>query len=234
MPKIGNMKIVFLIFIVLVAILGCNKERIIESTEYIHDIQYVESPPDTVFHLDTLIVIDTVGTDGRDTVLLLDTVFQVSQVHDTVKITVTVHDTVFRTQYIYDTVFDVDTVVRTTYKASTATAIEAMQAQTDPLVLDYIYENYGYETGWIFYLASSQMEVAQSSTTVWDIYGYLEYYTEDWSEYMALEFYWRMTYLGGDPSLSSSWQISEPPSAASIHQPGINKLTKAAPASLAR
>jgi hypothetical protein len=232
MTQIPYFKAIIVFFTVIVLATGCNKERIVESTEYVHDIEYVESPPDTVFHLDTLAIRDSVEVKTTDTIRLIDTVTQTNQIHDTVRITVTVHDTVVRTQYHYDTLVDVDTIIRTQYQASAVLAIEAMQAQTTPLVFDYIAETYGLGEGWVFFLTSSQMNVTQSSTNVYDIYGYLEYYTEDWSEYYPLEFYWRITYNSGDPSNSNNWTMSDPPSTVAMHQPGMKAMTRATPSKL--
>ena len=47
------------ILIILTSILGCDKEKIITSTEYIHEIEYIEKPDDTVFVFDTLLTVDT-------------------------------------------------------------------------------------------------------------------------------------------------------------------------------
>ena len=66
---------------------GCNKERIVESTEYIHDIQYVESPPDTVMVHDTIYRSDSVIVNTRDTVRLTDTLRITNVVYDTIQIT---------------------------------------------------------------------------------------------------------------------------------------------------
>ena len=36
-----------IILAMILALPGCEKEKIVESTEYIHDIEYVELPADT-------------------------------------------------------------------------------------------------------------------------------------------------------------------------------------------
>jgi len=87
---------------------GCDKERIVESTEYVRE--YVELPPDTVWRLDTVIVKDSVTIYTVDTVFQHDTVVQVNHVFDTVN----VHDTVATVAHHYDTVTIVDTVVQIT------------------------------------------------------------------------------------------------------------------------
>jgi hypothetical protein len=232
MTQIPYFKAIIIFFAVIILATGCNKERIVESTEYVHDIEYVESPPDTVFHLDTLVIRDSVEINTPDTIRVIDTIIQTNLIHDTVRINVTVHDTVVRIQNHYDTIVKIDTVVRTQYQPSAVLAAEAMQVQTTPLVFDYVSEAYGLGEGWVFYLTSSQMDIAQSSTNVYDIYGYLEYYTEDWSEYYALEFYWRMTYKSGDPSISSNWTMSDPPSTAGVHQPGFKAMARTTPSLL--
>jgi len=195
--------------LLMISIAGCDKEKIVESTEYIHDIEYVESPPDTVFHVDTTYISDSI----------------VVHVTDTVRLT----DTVVTTQNHYDTIFVTDTVFQTQYQASASAAVEAMQHYTDPFVLEYVNQMYGLGEGWIFYLASSQMDITHPSANIYDIYGYLEFYSADWSAYYPFEFYWRLTYTDGDPSVAGNWQMSEPPAKVSGHQTGIAPSSRNTP-----
>jgi len=191
---------------------GCEKEKIVESTEYIHDIEYVEMDPDTIF------VVDTVFNSDSVTVHTTDTVYYTNIVHDTV----TVHDTVFTVQNHYDTTVIVDTVLTVQCDPNEYLAIAALHYYTDPLVLDFIYQEFGYTDGWIFYLSSFQLDLTKQSSDIYDIYGYIEYWAPDWSGYYPLEFYYRMTYSGGDPSDVASWVISEPPTASpGAYTPGI-------------
>jgi hypothetical protein len=232
-----------LLFIVLVTVAslalffnGCDKEKIVQSTEYVHDIKYIESPPDTVFSFDTVLHHDTITFRTTDTLREVDTVIQMKEVHDTVRTTVTIHDTVRTSvlvhdtvtaiRYHYDTLVVIDTVVRTQCSASAITAIAAMQYYTDEAVLQYAHEQYGLNDGYIFYLSSNQLYVSQVSSKVFDIYGYLEFYSTDWSQSSALEFYWRLTYSSGDPNDPNNWGMSDPPSAVSGYQPGIRATSE--------
>lgn len=205
----------------LILSLGCDKERIVQSTEYVHDIQQVV---DTVFKVDTIFRSDSI------VVQRVDTVKQVTQVHDTVRVNVIVHDTVVTTRTYHDTVTVVvtDTVVRTQCLPNTSLAIAALQSQTNPLVLDAINTELGIADGWILYLADEQMNVAKVSSNVYDIYGYIDFWLPDWSDYYPLEFYWRMTYVSGDPASPGNWQMTEPPAAVSGHQPGVRPMPKTA------
>ncbi|SYZ72494.1 exported hypothetical protein [Candidatus Zixiibacteriota bacterium] len=222
------------IFIILAALmiaalslLSCNnKEKIVNSTEYVHDIQYVQSPPDTIIHIDTVLVHDSSTAPTADTVLRIDTVYQTNTIHDTVRTTVIVHDTVVTVRNIFDTVVVTDTVTLTQCAPSGTSAVIAMEVQTDPLVLDYANQNYGLSDGYIFYLTPSEMNISKVATGVYDIYAYLEYYSTDWSQYEAFEIYWRMTYVSGDPNDPSNWQMADPPSAVADHQPGLKAVTK--------
>lgn len=230
------------IFAILILSIGCNKERIVESTEYVYDTKYVESPPDTVFSIDTVFQSDSVIIHDGDTVYRIDTVIQVNQIHDTVLTTIVVHDTIRTTVVVYDTVETIryhydtvtvtvtvtDTVTKTSYAPSGPTAIVAMQYYTDEILYEYMYDNYDLEDGWIFYLSSYQLYISQASTNVYDIYAYVEYWSSDWYDYYAFEIYWRLTYKSGDPSNPSNWTMSEPPSAVSGHQPGIKAVPKPA------
>ena len=198
---------------------GCNKEKIVESTEYVHDIQYVESPPDTVTIRDTIYRSDSVIVHSTDTVKITDTLRITNTIHDTVRITNVVHDTVRITSIVHDT------VLKAQCTASTQLAIDAMISQAEPLLSDFLMEQVGQNDGWVFHLSPSQMDVSQASSTVWDIYSVVDYWAADWSGYYQVEMYWRMTFNGGDASNPSNWSMSDPP-AAQKYQPGINPAAK--------
>lgn len=220
-------KSIFMIIIaaalLLIAVLaGCDKERIVESTEYIETTEYVQLPPDTVTIVDTVFSSDSVNVHTTDTITVThtDTVYQTNYVHDTVFNTQYVYDTITTTQYVYDT------VVQTSFAPNEFTAFGALQYYTDPMVFEFINSEFGLSDGYIFYISAFQMETTKQSSNVYDIYGYIDYWTTDWSGYYALEFYWRMTYLGGDPANPNNWQIAEPPSGASNQTGGIQLKEK--------
>ncbi len=204
---------------------GCDKEKIVQTTEYVHDTKYIEMPPDTVRMIDTIFSSDTSYINHRDTIFLLDTIYQNSVIYDTIRITTIIHDTVLVYRDRYDTVVIIDTFLQTQYLPSSPLAVAAMEFHTDPLVLDFVSQEYGWGDGYIFYITPSQMEITHPSANVYDIYGYLEYYSSDWANYVPIEFYWRVTYRSGDPSNPSNWQMSDPPSAISVHQPGLKSVT---------
>jgi hypothetical protein len=204
---------------------GCEKEKIVESTEYVHDIEYVELPPDTVIKIDTVFISDSVTIHTTDTIFLFDTVVQVNYVYDTVLI----HDTVTIVQHHYDTTVVTDTVLISQCDPNEYLAIAAMQYYTDPLVIEFIYQEFGYNDGWIFYLSSFQLDLTRQSSDIYDMYGYIDYWTPDWSAFYPLEFYWRMTYSDGDPADPRNWQISEPPGSAPGHQRGLKLIDNPAP-----
>jgi hypothetical protein len=195
--------------------ISCTKEKTITSTEYVHEIKYVESPADTVFVLDTVYSLDSVQVPILDTVVLMDTII----VHTTV------HDTVISNHY--DTVVIVDTIVQPQFAPSAVMAIMAMEIQTDPLVLEFVQQELGQSDGWIFYLTPQQMYLKQISAKVYDIGAYVDYYAADFSGHFPLEVGWRMTYISGDPAIASNWQMSEPPTGATSYSPGINLSAKA-------
>ena len=182
------------------AVSGCDKEKITESTEYIHDIEYVELPPDTV------LITDTVFVGGSDTVNFTDTLY------------------IYDTTFTHDTIVTVitDTVLTSQCAPNEYLALSALQYYSDPLVLDLIYQEFGITGGWVFYLSAFQLNVTQQSSGVYDLYGYIDYWTDDWSAFYALEFYWRLTYTGGEPADPDNWQMTDPPGAAAGRKPGIN------------
>jgi len=236
-----NRKIALFLLIALSLLIsagGCDKERIVESTEYVHDIEYIQLPPDTVFMVDTVSYIDSVMAHITDTVTIIDTVVQVNHLYDTTLIydtvvtvenhydTVVVYDTVVSVENHYDTTAIVDTVLIVRCEPNEYLAIAALHYYSDQLVLDYIYQGLGYDDGWIFYLSSFQLDLTAQSSDTYDIYGYIDYWAPDWSGYYPLEFYWRMIYTGGDPANVNNWDIEEPPNAAGDHFPGIRLTPK--------
>jgi len=191
---------------------GCDKERIVESTEIIHNTEYVELPPDTVMMIDTVFVNDSTTVHTVDTVLLIDTLVQIN--------------------YVYDTVVNVvtDTVTLTQCGPSELLAVGALQYYTDPLVLELVNAEFGLTDGYIFYLSAFQIELTKRSSDVYDIYGLIDYWTTDWTGYYPLEYYWRLTYMGGDPADPRNWQMSDPPSKVSGHTSGVNLSEGSRPA----
>ncbi len=221
---------------------GCDKERIVETTEYIEQIEYIEQT-DTVFRVDTIVVNDSVPVGTTDTVHIYDTVSTVNTVYDTTYI----HDTVNTVQYQYDTVtvtvnhydtvtvthwdtiqntiLQIDTVFTNQCSPNEYLAIEALQQYSNSLVMEFINAEFGYSDGWVFYLSTVQSDLTIQSSSVYDIYGFIDYWTPEWDAYYPLEYYWRMTYTGGDPADANSWQLAEPPAAtAGNTQPGL-KMT---------
>jgi len=207
---------------------GCDKEKIVDSTEYIHEVEYIQLPPDTVFSVDTVHHYDSSSVTQTDTVFVTDTVIQVQVdpdtviIHDTVinTTTVIVHDTVVTIQHHYDT------VTVTSFAPNAYLAYTACEDYSDEMVIEYIYENFGYDDGWVFYLSAHQSEISQVSSSTYDIYGYIDYWTPEFDGYYALEYYWRMIYTGGDPSNSANWTINEVPGSASSHQPGLRVISQ--------
>jgi len=192
-----------LLIAALVGAAGCDKEKIVQSTEYVHDTQYVEQPPDTVFQVDTVYNNDSVIVNHTDTLTVHDTVVQVNYVHDTV------------------TVYQTDTVLTTQCDPNEYLAFSALQYYCDPLVIQFINNEFGLTDGWIFYLSAFQVELTTQSASTYDIYGYIDYWTPDWSGYYPIEYYWRLTYTGGDPADPESWRLDDPPANAPNHTPGI-------------
>jgi len=215
---------VFLLLLILV-VGGCDKERIVETTEYIEQTEYIEMPPDTVFQVDTIVINDSVPVHTTDTVHVYDTIHTVNTVYDTAYI----YDTVTTVQHHYDTVTvtitETDTVVTLQCNPNEYLAIEALQQYSNSVVLEFINSEFGYDDGWVFYLSTIQSDLTAQSSSVYDIYGYIDYWTPDWSAYYPLEYYWRMTYIGGDPADPNNWQLGDPPaSTAGDVQPGL-KMT---------
>ena len=195
---------------------GCDKEKIVESSEIVRDTEYITLPPDTIVLTDTVFVSDSVNVHTVDTVVVTntDTIIQINNVYDTVTITVTVHDTI--------TVTSVDTVLTVQCDPNEYTAMGALQYHCDPLVMQIILQEFGLNNGWIYYLTSNQLAFTRQSATVYDIYGYIEYWTTDWSGYYPLEFNWRLTFTGTDPGDPTHWSMSEPP----VASPGLRIIPK--------
>ncbi len=202
---VGTLLLVVAVFL---TVAGCDKEKIVETTEYIHDVEYIESPPDTVF------VSDTTTINSSDTVFLTDTVVQINHEYDTVF----VYDTVTTVQNHYDTVL----VPQCSPNELLATS--ALEYRCDPLVLEAINAEFGLSEGWILYLSAFQIEITRQSASVYDIYGIIDYWTPDWTGFYPFEFFWRMTFNGGDPADPDNWTMSEPPGAVSGHNPGIQMI----------
>jgi hypothetical protein len=216
------------LLIIMTFAVSCTKEKTVTSTEYVHDVKYVDSPPDTIIKLDTIVRIDSIVVNGKDTVRVIDTVKVTSVVHDTIRISSVVHDTVTTVKTHYDTLIVTDTVVKTLYAPSSPLAVNAMEIQSDPLVLNYMSGQGVATDGWIFYLTPEQMAISKVSTGVYDIDAYLIYYTSDFSSEYALEVYWRMTYKSGDPAVSTNWTMADPPAAAPGRVSGIRAASKSA------
>jgi hypothetical protein len=199
---------------------GCEKEKIVETTEYIHDIEYVELPSDTVYQVDSIFIDDSIIVNLTDTIHVHDTIFQDKYVYDTIA----VHDTVTTIEYLYDTTVVTDTVMMSQCEPNEHLAIAALQYYSDDLVIEYIYQEFGYNDGWVFYLSSFQLGLEQQSSDVYDIYGFIDYWTSDWSGYYPLEFYWRLTHTGGDPANPENWEMTDPPSFKADYQPGLRLI----------
>jgi len=235
--------LLLLVMVLFLAFSGCEKERIVESTEYIHDIEYLELPPETVYNVDTLVINDSTIVNSTDTVLVYDTVIQTNYVYDTIIQTNYVYDTVVQTNYIhdtvtviqnhYDTVEVIDTVTLAQCTPNEYLAIAALQYYSDPLVLEFINQEFGINEGWIYYLSTYQLALTKQSDEVYDIYGYIDFWMSDWSGYYPLEYYWRLIHTGGDPADPSNWEMAEPPAAAGPFNPGLklsNETRESSPA----
>ena len=223
--------ILLLVLVLSLSFSGCDKEKIVESTEYVHDIEYQQLPPETVYTVDTLLINDSTVVTNTDTVFVLDTVFQTEYIHDTIYQTNYIHDTVFQTVYIhdtvtvvhnfYDTVEVVDTVTLAQCTPNEYLAMAALQYYCDPLVLDFINDEFGIDEGWVYYLSTFQVALTKESDGVYDIYGYIDFWMSDWSGYYPLEYYWRLVHTGGDPANPENWQLAEPPTSAGAFSPGL-------------
>lgn len=200
--------------ILIISIYGCDKEKIVTTTETVKETEYVEVPGDTVF------LIDTIYNSGSGSV---DTIYQTNTVYDTVYQNNTIHDTVYQT----NTVYVYDTVETQSLTPDDHQAYAALQYNVDPMLMDVIYDAYGYSDGWILYLSTWLNTVDNPSAGVYDFNGVVEYWTLDWSGYEPFEYYFRVTYNGGDPSDVANWTVTDPPATVNGYKPGINKKDKA-------
>lgn len=215
------------IFAILIGTYGCSKERIVESTEYIHDTKYIELPPDTVMIFDTVFTLDSVTIErvdtlvvtNIDTVLITDTVIQIEQIYDTV----VVYDTTISYLTIYDTTVIVDTIQSAIFDPNESTAFAALQKHSDPLVMIFINVELGLTDGWIYYLSILQSSITERSVGVYDIAGYVDFWALDWSGYYPLEYFWEIRYNGGDPANAANWTLGEPAYGSPGQTPGISR-----------
>ena len=163
-----------ILLLVSTAMFGCDKERIVESSEVVKDTQYIELPPDTIF------VVDTVFNTDSSTTIVHDTVYQVTNHYDTVYVnhTDTVNissvDTVTVTNTITDTVTIAETIVDTVQiqqnAPSQSLAFAALTYYSNSLVIDFINQTYGIGEGYMLYLNEFQSDISHPSANVWDIY----------------------------------------------------------------
>ncbi len=240
----------FLFLLLGLIISGCDKERIVESTEYIHDIEYVQIPADTVFKIDTVFKLDTTTSTTTifDTVIIQDssTVTDTIFLNDTTVVTITdsiivfdtitqtinnydtviISDTINTIEYIHDTISITDTVQVNQNTPNEFLAFTALQYYSDPIVIEQTTFDYGITNGYIFYLSAYRHSMTKQSSSVYDIYGYIDFWTTNWSDFYAYEYYWRMTYTGGDPADPLNWQISDPPALSSSNTPGLHVIQK--------
>ena len=204
----------FTVMLLVVAAVGCDKEKIVTTTETITEIEYITTPPDTV------------------TVTHTDTVFQNGGT-DTVTITITETDTVFQTNTIYvtdtvtvtNTVYVTDTVETTSNTPNEFYAYTAMQYHSDPEVLAFINAEFGIADGWVLYLSTYQSLVENPGAGIYDFWGFIDYWTPDYTGYYPIEYGWRITYNGGDPSNPNNWTLSEPPASGVSSNQGL-KISK--------
>jgi len=193
--------ILMILILSLLLLSGCEKEKIVNTTETIREIEYVDVPGGTVVRVDTVFV----NGQGADTVTVYDTTFQTTT----------------------DTVFVTDTVGSSSCSPVEQFAFAAMQYQTDPQVIEMVNAEFGLTEGWIYYLSEFQSDITVVSAGTFEIYGYIDFWTTDWSGYFPIEYLWRMTYTSGDPADPNSWQMSEPAGPVSGHPPGLHLVKDA-------
>ena len=211
-----------LLLALLLPIVGCDHEKIVESTEYIRETEFL--PGDTVFVTDTVFSNDSTRVTIYDTVMIVDTIVQQTHTYDTVLL----YDTVVTIQNHYDTTIVVDTILTNQCSPSEAFAVNAMQFYSDSEVLALVNSQFGVDDGWVFYLSTFQLDLTKQNQNVYDMYGYIDYWTPDWSGFYAFEFYWELQYLGGDPANPANWLMIEPPAAGPANQvPGLREISQA-------
>lgn len=71
---VKNIAYIATVLILLASTFACEKERIVESTEYIERIEYIQLPGDTVYQTDTIFNGDTIVQTVYDTITIVDTV----------------------------------------------------------------------------------------------------------------------------------------------------------------
>jgi hypothetical protein len=190
---------------------GCDKEKIVESTEYIRETEYVEVPGDTIFQVDTVYSTEPVTVYVTDTVTVTDTIVEETFLYDTVA----------QIEEHYDTTIVTDTVLETQYIPNEHQAMGALQYYSNPMVMELVGQELGLTDGWIFYLTTDQQDLVQQSTGVYDVYGLIDFWTVDWNGFYPIEYYWRLTYTGGDPGNPANWQMTDPPAVTGL-EPGVN------------
>lgn len=195
---------------------GCESEKIVESTEYIEKIEYVQLEPDTVLLVDSIIVYDSTTVHSIDTVYRTDTVTQREYVYDTV----------VQREYFYDTTHMVDTVLQAQCTPNEHLAFAAMEYYSDSEVLAFVNANYGISDGWVLYLSPFQVNKAAPSAATYQFAGVIDYWTPDWSEYLAIEFAWQITHTGGDPADPLNWRLEEPSGASNGRTPGLSFINR--------
>ena len=231
--------LVTLIFIIS-TFYGCDKEKIVTTTETVHETEYVELPPDTIHVADTLYLSDSITINITDTIVIQTTDTLNFNTTDTLFLTntdtLTVYDTTHQTHFLIDTVEIVNNVYDTVTVTVTDTILQnnmtpdayyaysALQFHTDPAVLQFINTEFGVAEGWILYLSAFQNNVTNPSVGVFDFVGVIDYWTTDWASYYPLEYAWRVTYKSGDPSNPQNWQLSDPPAAVNGNQGGISLI----------
>lgn len=193
-------RILLLAFMLLLTawFVGCEKTTTTTSSEF-HEI---------------------VGQNQSDTVFVHDTVFSNNGNPTTVYDTTFVHDTVVQT------VTQVDTVTIQSSGPTVYTAFTAMQAYTDAQVIADVNATVGYTDGWVLYLSAYQSYIDNPSTNVWDLAGYIDYWSPDFSDFYAYEYGWRVSYVSGDPGDPNNWQFSDIPAGAPNGANGLKRVDK--------
>ena len=74
---------ILLVILLFLVTAGCEKERIVESTEYIRDIEYIELPADTIYKVDSIFINNSDTINNFDTVYIHDTITYDNNIYDT-------------------------------------------------------------------------------------------------------------------------------------------------------